>query len=433
MSCRSPRAAERIGRTSSPAASPATAAKADALPSRPACTSSAFPGVPTRRPRSALRSGCATRRNHGATTSTGTSSSTPKRARWAAWGASGERSPSDEKHVGRLTSVRPLWAIEGGRVILDGDGFPVDPLVPHVRVGAQPARLATASPSSLTVIVPEGLEGGSTAIRIDELPGETAFVEIGAPLVTGVHHVDSPAYDRHGNLYVTFSGSRGQQAPVAIFVVRPDGTREPFVSDLANPTSLAFDRDGRLYVSSRFDGSVYRVEPDGKATLYASDLGVACGLAFGPDGRLYVGDRSGSVLRVDRDGKAHAIATLPSSIAAFHLAFGPDGLLYVTAPTLGTTDAIYRVTPGGDVSVFASGFGRPQGLAFDAGGHLFVIDALAGSSGLYRIRLDAPDAPELMLSGGPLIGLAFDPHGGLALAASEVVYKLAVGVRGLLP
>ena len=36
----------------------------------------------------------------------------------------------------------------------------------------------------------EGLEGGSTAIRIDELPGETAFVEIGAPLVTGVHHVE---------------------------------------------------------------------------------------------------------------------------------------------------------------------------------------------------------------------------------------------------
>jgi hypothetical protein len=60
---------------------------------------------------------------------------------------------------------------------------------------------------------------------------------------------------------------------------------------------------------------------------------------------------------------------------------------------------------------------------------LYVVDALAGSSGLYRIRLDAPDSPELMLSGGPLIGLAFDPHGGIALAACEVVYKLSVGLR----
>jgi sugar lactone lactonase YvrE len=335
--------------------------------------------------------------------------------------------------VGRLTSVRPLWAIEGGRVTLEGEGFPVDPAVPHVRVGAQPARLAAVSPSSLTVLVPDGLEGGQTALRIDELPGETAFVEIGAPLVAGVHHVDSPAYDRHGNLYVTFSGSRGQQAPVAIFVVRPDGTREPFVTDLANPTSLAFDREGVLFASSRFDGSVYRVSPDGKAALHASDLGVATGLAFGPDGRLYVGDRSGSILRIDAERKAQVIATLPQSVAAFHLAWGPDDHLYVSAPTLATADVIYRVSMDGTVGVLCGGFGRPQGLAFDAGGHLYVVDALAGSSGLYRVRLSAPETPELLLAGAPLIGLAFDPHGGIAIATSEVVYKLAVGLRGLLP
>ena len=334
---------------------------------------------------------------------------------------------------GRITSVRPLWAIEGGRVILDGEGFPVEGGVPHVRLGASQARLSAASPSSLTIIVPDGLEGGSTAVRVDELPGETAFVEIGAPLVSGVHHVDSPAYDRHGNLYVTFSGSRGQQAPVAIFVVRPDGTREPFVTDLPNPTSLAFDRDGRLYVSSRFDGSVYRVEPDGKASLYATDLGVACGLAFGPDGMLYVGDRSGSILRVEEDARARQFATLPPSIAAFHLAFGPDDHLYATAPTLDTNDGVYRISPDGRVSEWAQGFGRPQGLAFDASGNLFVIDALAGSSALYRLRLDAPNHPDLLLSGGPLIGLAFDPHGGIALASSETVYRLSVPLRGLLP
>ena len=73
--------------------------------------------------------------------------------------------------MGRLTSVRPLWAIEGGRITLEGDGFPVDPVPPHVRIGAQPARLAAASPTSLTVLITEGLEGGSTAVRVDELPG----------------------------------------------------------------------------------------------------------------------------------------------------------------------------------------------------------------------------------------------------------------------
>jgi len=69
----------------------------------------------------------------------------------------------------------------------------------------------------------------------------------------------------------------------------------------------------------------------------------------------------------------------------------------------------------------------------DAGGHLYVTDALAGWSGIYRVRLDAPASPELVLAGGTLIGLAFDPHGGLAIATSDSVYRLAVGVRGLLP
>jgi len=332
----------------------------------------------------------------------------------------------------RISAVGPLWAVEGGRVTITGTGFVVDPSLPHVLIGHTPARLATASPTSLTAIVPSGLEGGRMPIRIDEALGETAYVEIGAPLATGLHQVDSPAFDVHGNLFVTFSGSRGQQSPVAIYIVRPDGTREPFVPDLANPTSLAFDRHGRLHVSSRFDGSVHRVDADGTVTSVASDLGVACGIAFGPDDALYVGDRSGSILRVT-DGRAAEFATIPPSVAAFHLAFGPDGWLYVTAPTLGARDPVYRISPEGKIEIFHAGFGRPQGLAFDAHGHLYVVDALAGSGGVYRLRADRPGESEQVVAGGSLIGLAFDPRGGLVLASSDTVYKLSVDVRGLLP
>ena len=293
-------------------------------------------------------------------------------------------------------------------------------------IGGIAARLASASPSLLTAIVPPGLDGGHTTVRLDGVPGETAYVEIGAPLATGLHQVDSPAIDRTGNVYVTFSGSRGQQGPVAIFVVRPDGSREPFVSDLANPTSLAFGPDHALYVSSRFDGSVHRVEADGSTSIVATDLGVACGIAFAQDGTLYVGDRSGSILRV-RDGRATAFASIPPSVAAFHLAFGPDGWLYVTAPTLGARDPVYRVSPAGEVKVFYEGFGRPQGLAFDPRGDLYVVDALAGASGVYRLRLDDRGPAEQMIAGGALIGLAFDPAGGFVLASSDTVYRFAEG------
>ena len=123
--------------------------------------------------------------------------------------------------------------------------------------------------------------------------------------------------------------------------------------------------------------------PTDAPTLYASDLGVACGLAFGPDGALYVGDRSGSILRVEQRRRARtSFATLPPSVAAFHLAFGPDGYLYVTAPTLGTHDRdLSHLARRGTSTPWSAGFGRPQGLAFDSAGHLYVVDALAGRAG----------------------------------------------------
>lgn len=327
--------------------------------------------------------------------------------------------------IARMTAVRPLWAVEGGRVTIDGAGFQIEPSLPSVSVGGVPARLASASSRALAAIIPPGLDGGRMPVRIGDVPGETAYVEIGAPLATGLHQVDSPAFDMEGNLYVTFSGSRGQQAPVSIYVVRPDGSREPYVSDVPNPTSMAFDDEGRLHVSSRFDGSVYQLDADGSAVPVATDLGVACGIAFGTDGALYVGDRSGSILRVS-GGEAAPFATLPASIAAFHLAFGPDGWLYVTAPTLSTRDAVYRISGAGKVETFYEGFGRPQGLAFDAHGHLYVVDAIAGAGGVYRLRLDGPREPEQVVAGGALIGLAFDPRGGLVLASGDTVYRLNV-------
>lgn len=322
----------------------------------------------------------------------------------------------------RIESVRPLWAVEGSRVTISGTGFAIDPQLPEVRVGGVPARIASASPGALVARVPPGLDGGRTPVRLEGALGETAYLNVGAPIATGLHLVDNPAFDREGCLYVTFSGSRGQQAPVSIYRVRRDGSRLPFVSNLPNPTSLAFDADGRLFISSRFDGSVRAVDRDGTVTTFASDLGVPCGIAFGPDGVLYVGDRSGSILNV-AGGRATLVANLPPSVAAFHLAFGPDGWLYVTAPTLGSTDQIYRVSPKGLVETFIGGFGRPQGIAFDDAGFLYVIDALAGNGGLYRVRLDTPTEREQLIAGGALIGIAFDPLGGFVVASSDTVYR----------
>ena len=324
----------------------------------------------------------------------------------------------------RVAAIHPLYAIEGGRISIQGTGFPVDgPSLPEVRVGDLPARVVYASPTELSAIVPAGLLKGRAAVVLASATGAPAFVSIAAPFATGLHQVDNPIFDRDDNLYVTYSGTRGQQVPVSIFRVRPNGTREPFSSGIANPTSMAIDPQDRLYVSSRFEGTVYRVSPDGTTQPFARDLGVACGLAFSPDGTLFVGDRSGTIFRVDGNGQARTFASLPASVAAFHLAFGPDEALYVTGPTLASYDELYRIASDGTVTTRYGRFGRPQGLAFDPGGTLFVVEALAGSSGLYRVP--ASGAPELVLSGPGLVGVAFDTAGAMVVASNETAYRVS--------
>ena len=320
-----------------------------------------------------------------------------------------------------LSAVHPLRVIEGGRLWLRGSGLPVPTAHEELcTIGSLPARAVFAAPDRMAVEVPAGLDGGRTTVKVPWLPGSTMFVDVGTALATGFHQVDSPAIDADGRIYVTYSGARGQQAPVSIFRIAPGGPREAFVSGIVNATSMAVGPDGRLYVSSRFDGSVYRVFEDGRHEVAASDLGLACGLVFAPDGTMVVGDRSGTLFHIDGKGRTAILATLPASVAAYHLAMGSDGHLYVTGPTLGSYDQVYRVGMDGHIESIDRSFGRPQGLAFDSSGLLHVVEALAGVSGVYTLPHNG--ARELVVSGPRLVGLAFGEAGLMVVTSSDTVY-----------
>jgi hypothetical protein len=321
----------------------------------------------------------------------------------------------------------------GGRVRIDADALPVEPQgPPRVLVGSTPARVRSSSPRHLHIALPPDADGGVLDIAVGPDARVVGQVLVARALATGVHQVDNPAFDGLGRLYLTHSGSRGVKVPVPIYRLRHDGIREPVAIDLANPTSDALGPDGALYISSRFEGHVYRLTTDDQIELYVSDLGVATGLAFGRDGSLFVGDRSGTVFKVGRDRSVETFATLPSSVAAFHLAVGPDACLYIAAPTLASHAPIYRVTPDRLVDVLCDGFGRPQGLAFDDGGRLYVADALAGASAIYRLDVSASTpAPERIFSTAMVMGMAFEPEGGLVIASKENVCKLDVPLRPL--
>jgi sugar lactone lactonase YvrE len=183
-----------------------------------------------------------------------------------------------------------------------------------------------------------------------------------------------------------------------------------------------------LYISSRSEGSVYQSTPSGNLSVYVEGMGIGTGLAFDRDHNLYVGDRSGTVFKISPQRQIYVFATIEPSIAAYHLAFGPDNYLYVTGPTTSSFDCVHRVSPEGEVEIYYRGLGRPQGMAFDAEGRLYVAASLAGRRGV--VRIDQERKAELFLSGPNIVGLAFLPSRSLAVVTSNALYRVDVDIAG---
>jgi sugar lactone lactonase YvrE len=278
------------------------------------------------------------------------------------------------------------------------------------------------------VRVPEGVSSGDVTVDTGAAVSAPASVAVGVTVADNLHPVANPALDSAGNTFTTFSGSRGQKVPVSVFKIDRQQVVRPFLNDLVNPTGLAFDRGGFLYVSSRMEGTIYKVSPDGQREIYAEGMGVATGIAFDGDENLYVGDRTGTVFKISRDRQIFVFATIEPSMAAYHLAFGPDGNLYLTGPTISSFDHVFRITPAGEVTSFYRGLGRPQGLAFDVEGNLYVAASLAGQRGIVRITPGAK--VERVVSGYGIVGLAFTRQQSIMVATNSSLIQLPVGIEG---
>jgi len=327
----------------------------------------------------------------------------------------------------RIVEVRPEAAIAGGELEIRGSGFGKE-RPPRVTLGEVEAHVVVGSDSFVVARVPEAASVGELVVRRDDQASSAASCEIGVSVATNVHPVGNPVVSADGAIYTTLSGSRGQKTPVSVYRIAPDYQLKPFLSDVMNATGLAMDREGLLYVSSRYDGVIYQVTPHGSMSVYAEGMGIATGLAFDQDENLYVGDRSGTIFKIGRERQIYVFATLEPSISAYHLAFGPEDCLYVTGPTTSSFDSVYRVSPSGEVELFYRGLGRPQGLAFDLPGRLYVAASLGGRKGIVRLEPGRP--PELFLSGPHIVGLAFTASRALVVATNAGIYRVDVGIAG---
>jgi sugar lactone lactonase YvrE len=332
----------------------------------------------------------------------------------------------------RIKNVLPRAALPGGEVVIECSGFELGgSSQPEVRFGDYTGQVTLASSDQIMVKVPEpSAETGTSDLVIQSNGRKSAPFpyEVGRKLASNLHPVANPAIDNEGNVYVTYSGRRGQQTPVSIYKITPKGAVTPFVTDIMNATGLTFSLTGDLFVSSRFEGNVYRVDAAGRTDTFIEGMGVATGMALDREGNLYVGDRSGSIFKISPSKEIFVFATLEPSIAAYHLTFGFDDYLYVAGPTTSSFDSIYRVSPSGEVDRFFTGLGRPQGMAFDIEGHLYVVASHRGRRGIFRFR--DQKHPELVVAGLGLVGLAFDYSESLMVVDASSLYRVRLGIPG---
>lgn len=335
--------------------------------------------------------------------------------------------------AGKIISINPPSAVPGGEVLINCENFTIGGARDYgCYFDGQKARLIAASKNRILVLVPENLSNFETEVYL-ESAGERSEAKkmfVGKKLADNLHLVANPAVDpRDDSIIVTRSGSRGQQLPATLFRLEKDGFLSEFRAEILNPTGIAFDKNGRLFVTARADGEVLSVGADEETSVVAAQLGVATGIAFDAENAMFVGDRNGTIYKIENFAAPEAFAILEPSVSAYHLAFGTDGRLYATAPGLASFDAIYRIDENGVEKVFYRGFGRPQGIAFDRDGNLYAAACFEGRHGIVKISPDA-ESVELFIAGMNLVGLCFTKEGEMIVASSDAVYSFPLGIFG---
>lgn len=223
-------------------------------------------------------------------------------------------------------------------------------------------------------------------------------------LNAGAHAAPGPA----GAIFVTFG--YGNTGAGRLGRIDADGTFHLLVTSvipgysarggaaqlgrLVEPTGLAVDHDGTVFLLDNGNSVVRALSPNGTITIVAgtgergntgdggpataATLFAPLAVALSADGSLFIADTNNNrVRRIDHGGTIRPVVdglALPSG-----LAFGPGDVLYVAD----TGNArVLRITPEGTVTTVAgpTGLLRPTALAVDASGTLFI-----GDSGLHRI------------------------------------------------
>jgi formylglycine-generating enzyme required for sulfatase activity/sugar lactone lactonase YvrE len=172
-----------------------------------------------------------------------------------------------------------------------------------------------------------------------------------------------------------------------------------------------------------YSGAVYQFTPGGAQSTFDSPQ-FPTGIALDSAGNVYVAISEGeTIYKYTPAGVRTTFAT--GILNPEGLAVDDKGNVFVASwpDSSVSIGYIYKFTPAGVQSTFASGLASPIALAFDTSGNLFVSDAVAGGGYIYKYTPSG--ARTTFASGISGFGLAFDHSDNLFFSdfSNGSIYK----------
>jgi sugar lactone lactonase YvrE/Tol biopolymer transport system component len=308
-------------------------------------------------------------------------------------------------------------------------------------------------------IAPNGIittvAGGGTMFG-DNIPATAAQLQ--APFAVAV--------DAQNDLYIVDAGATGSGL---VRKVTPDGTITTLLFGLGEPEGIAVDAQGNLYIAESLNNDVLELSTTGVVSTVAGTGGVGSGgdggpataaqiyfpvgLTFDAQGDLYIAEADGN--RVRKVTPAGIISTVagngtagyggdngPATAAALNY---PSGVAVDAAGNLYVVEArnnrVRKVSPDGTITTAVgtgtSGFAGdngpavqarlrgPFGVVVDAQGDVFVSDADNG-----RVREAISPATQLAITTPPPANVATGAAFGLAVTVEDASGNPVSGYSG---
>ncbi len=221
------------------------------------------------------------------------------------------------------------------------------------------------------------------------------------------------------------------------FAVLPD--------DDAYPAAVAVGPGGTVYTGSFASGAMWAITPDGDLSEMPGTreaIGAVSGLTVAPDGSIYLVDQvdsspatlGGDVKRITPNGDISVFAEIDDErgfLLPDDIALDPAGNVYVSDRGRGE---VWRFAPDGQGSLWwtpppneRSTRPAPTGLEYDPGHHaLLITDSTLDI--LYRVDIDSGETEVLYDHQGQDFAPGFD---GLTMAPDGTIYIAALAQNGV--